>query len=78
MTKNLSILGSTGSIGTQSLETARKCGYSVSALSAYSNVDLIEEQIREFKPQMAALVDEDAAKELKNRVSDLNVKVVCK
>ncbi len=76
ITKNLSILGSTGSIGTQSLETARKCGYSVSALSAYSNVDLIEEQIREFKPQIAALVDESAAKELKNRVSDLDVKVL--
>ena len=74
MTKNLSILGSTGSIGTQSLETARKCGYSVSALSAYSNVDLIEEQIREFKPQIAALVDENAAKELKNRVADMDVK----
>ena len=76
MTKNLSILGSTGSIGTQSLETARKCGYSVSALSAYSNVDLIEEQIREFKPQIAALVDENAAKELKNRVADMDVKVL--
>ncbi len=76
MTKNLSILGSTGSIGTQSLETARKCGYSVSALSAYSNVDLIEEQIREFKPKVAALVDEDAAKELKNRVADTDTKVL--
>ena len=76
MTKNLSILGSTGSIGTQSLETARKCGYSVSALSAYSNVNLIEEQIREFKPQVAALVDENAAKELKNRVADMDVKVL--
>lgn len=76
MTKNLSILGSTGSIGTQSLETARKCGYSVSALSAYSNVDLIEEQIREFKPQIAALVDENATKELKNRVADMDVKVL--
>ena len=76
MTKNLSILGSTGSIGTQSLETARKCGYSVSALSAYSNVDLIEEQIREFKPQIAALVDENAAKELKNRVADTDTKVL--
>ena len=76
MTKNLSILGSTGSIGTQSLETARKCGYSVSALSAYSNVDLIEEQIREFKPKIAALVDENAAKELKNRVVDTDTKIL--
>lgn len=75
-TKNLSILGSTGSIGTQSLETARKCGYSVSALSAYSNVDLIEEQIREFKPKIAALVDENAAKELKIRVADTDTKVL--
>ena len=75
-TKNLSILGSTGSIGTQSLETARKCGYSVSALSAYSNVDLIEKQIREFKPSVAALVDENAAKALKNRVSDTNTRVL--
>ena len=75
-TKNLSILGSTGSIGTQSLETARKCGYSVSALSAYSNVDLIEEQIREFKPKVAALVDEEAAKELKIRVADTDTKVL--
>ena len=75
-TKNLSILGSTGSIGTQSLETARKCGYSVSALSAYSNVDLIEKQIREFKPAVAALVDENAAKELENRVSDTNTRVL--
>lgn len=75
-TKNLSIIGSTGSIGTQSLETARKCGYSVSALSAYSNVDLIEKQIREFKPSVAALVDENAAKELKNRVSDTNTRVL--
>ena len=76
MTKNLSILGSTGSIGTQSLETARKCGYSVSALSAYSNVDLIEEQIRGFKPKIAALVDENAAKELKSRVADTDTKVL--
>lgn len=75
-TKNLSILGSTGSIGTQSLETARKCGYSVSALSAYSNVDLIEAQIREFKPKIAALVDENAAKELKLRVADTDTKVL--
>lgn len=75
-TKNLSILGSTGSIGTQSLETARKCGYSVSALSAYSNVDLIEKQIREFNPEIAALVDEKAAKELKIRVRDTDTKVL--
>ncbi len=75
-TKNLSILGSTGSIGTQSLETARKCGFGVSALTAHSNVDLIEEQIREFKPKMVAMVDENSAKELKLRVADTNTRVL--
>ena len=75
-TKNLSILGSTGSIGTQSLEIAEKCGYSVSALSAYSNVDIIEEQIRKFKPLVAALVDEKAAAELNLRVADTNTKIL--
>ena len=66
MTKNLSLLGSTGSIGTQSLDVARKRGYRVRALSAFSNVKKIEEQIREFKPDVAALVSEDAAKDLKD------------
>ncbi len=75
-TKNLSILGSTGSIGTQSLETARKCGFKVSALTAHSNVDLIEEQIREFKPKTVAMVDEVAAKKLKLRVADTDTKVL--
>lgn len=75
-TKNLSILGSTGSIGTQSLEIAKKCGYCVSALSAYSNVEIIERQIREFKPKVAALVDEKAACELKIRTSDTDTKIL--
>lgn len=75
-TKNLSILGSTGSIGTQSLEIAKKCGYGVSALSAFSNVDIIERQIREFHPEIAALVDEKAAAELKLRVADTDTKIL--
>lgn len=74
--KNLSILGSTGSIGTQSLEIAKKCGYCVSALSAYSNVEIIERQIREFKPKVAALVDEKAASELKIRTADTDTKIL--
>ncbi len=65
MTKNLSLLGSTGSIGTQSLDVARKRGYRVRALSAFSNVKKIEEQIREFKPDVAALVSEDLGKGFK-------------
>ncbi len=76
MTQKLSILGSTGSIGTQSLEIARKCGYEVSTLSAYSNVDLIEKQAREFKPKLVALADKDAALDLKGRLSDTDIKVL--
>jgi len=75
MTKVLSVLGSTGSIGTQSLDVARKRDYRISALAAFSNVDLIEKQIREFKPEIAALVDEKAAADLKIRVADMPVKV---
>ena len=74
--KNLSILGSTGSIGTQSLEIAEKCGFNVSALSAYSNVDVIEGQIRKFKPRVAALVEKNAAADLKIRVADTDTKIL--
>jgi 1-deoxy-D-xylulose-5-phosphate reductoisomerase len=76
MTKVLSILGSTGSIGTQSLDVARKRDYRISALAAFSNVDLIEKQAREFKPKMAALVDEKAAADLKIKLADMSVKVL--
>ena len=76
MTKALSILGSTGSIGTQSLDVARKCGYSVEALTAFSDTKGLEEQIREFHPKTVALVSETAAKDLKVRVADTNTKVL--
>lgn len=76
MTKALSILGSTGSIGTQSLDVARKCGYSVEALTAFSDAKLLEKQIREFRPKTVALVSESAAKDLKVRVADTNTKVL--
>lgn len=75
--KKIAILGSTGSIGTQTLEIVRQqpdiCAV---ALAAGQNVDLMEAQIREFKPVIAGMWSEDAAKELKNRVADLPVKVV--
>lgn len=76
MKKRLSILGSTGSIGTQSLDVADMQGYDVVALSAYSNVDLIEKQIRKYKPSVAALVDEKAARDLKAAVKDTDTKVL--
>ncbi len=74
--KTINLLGSTGSIGVQTLDVAREHGYKIEALTAYSNVDIIEKQIREFKPEYAALVDEKAAKDLKDRVRDLPVKVL--
>lgn len=75
MTKNLSILGSTGSIGTQTLDVVRKLGLKVSALTASNNVNLIEEQVREFKPKLAVMFNETAANELKLRISDTDTKV---
>ena len=75
-TQKLTILGSTGSIGTQSLDVCDKRGYEVIALTANSNADLLEKQIRQYKPLMAALVDEEAAKELKFRVRDTDTKIL--
>lgn len=76
MTKSLSILGSTGSIGTQSLGVARLRGYTVEALTAYSDVARMEAQIREFHPKTVAMVEEKAAADLKVRVADTNTKVL--
>lgn len=76
MTEKLSLLGSTGSIGLQSLEVARKRGFKVCALAAGSNIKLLENQIREFAPAVAAVYDEMAAKELKIRLADTSTKVL--
>ncbi|MBR5753977.1 MAG: 1-deoxy-D-xylulose-5-phosphate reductoisomerase, partial [Clostridia bacterium] len=76
MTRDLTILGSTGSIGTQSLDVARKHGIRVRALTASTSVDVMEEQIREFRPAKAALLDEKAAADLKVRVADTDTKVL--
>lgn len=75
--KNIAVLGSTGSIGTQTLEIVRNNpDLQVVALAAGSSVDLIEAQIREFAPKLAAMWSEEAADELRSRVADLPVKVV--
>ncbi len=76
MAQKLSILGSTGSIGTQSLDVARKRGYEIIALTAGSNEKLLEEQIRKWKPKYAALADEKAAANLKIAVSDTDTRVL--
>ena len=75
--KNIAVLGSTGSIGTQTLEIVRNnSDLQVVALAAGSSVDLIEAQIREFGPKIAAMWSEEAAADLRSRVADLPVKVV--
>ncbi len=74
--KTINLLGSTGSIGVQSLDVARARGYKIEALAAFSDVEKIEQQIREFKPEYAALVDEKAANDLKVRVKDTSTKVL--
>ncbi len=76
MSKKISILGSTGSIGTQSLDVAEKRGYEVEILTAGSNAKLLEEQIRKWKPKYAALADEKAAKDLRLAVADTDTKVL--
>ncbi|MBQ3266152.1 MAG: 1-deoxy-D-xylulose-5-phosphate reductoisomerase [Ruminococcus sp.] len=76
MNKSISILGSTGSIGTQTLEVARKLELSVTALSAYSSIGLLEAQVREFRPALAVVFDEAKAKELKIKIADTATKVL--
>ncbi|MCQ2450846.1 MAG: 1-deoxy-D-xylulose-5-phosphate reductoisomerase [Clostridia bacterium] len=74
--KELIILGSTGSIGTQSLEVARKQGIRVTGLAAGSNDKLLEKQAREFKPLTVALSDEAAAARLKIALADTDISVL--
>ena len=75
--KNIAILGSTGSIGTQTLDVARKNeDLRVVAVSAGKSVEKLEEQIREFQPILAAVWDEKAARDLKTRIADTDTKVV--
>lgn len=75
--RKIGILGSTGSIGTQTLEIVRNNpDFKVIALAAGSNVDLMEKQVREFHPELCVMWTEEAAKELRLRLSDTSVKVL--
>lgn len=76
MRKNLTVLGSTGSIGTQTLDVAERLGLKVTALTAGRNYKLLEEQARRFRPAVVALADETSAKELRLRLSDIGTKVL--
>ncbi len=76
MVNTISILGSTGSIGTQALDVARKLKLNICAITAHSNIDVLEQQVREFNPSLAVVFCEDKAKELKTKIADTNTKVL--
>lgn len=76
MTKTLAVLGSTGSIGVQALEVARLQGFEIVALTSNVRTDILEGQIREFSPRMAAVADEKAAAELKIKVADTSTRIL--
>ncbi len=75
MKQRISILGSTGSIGRQSLDVMSACGMEAVALTANSNVARMEEQVRQFRPELAVMMDEDAARDLRVRLADTPVRV---
>lgn len=75
--KKVSILGSTGSIGTQSLEVCEKHGFEVIALAAHSSIDMLENQARKFKPKYVGIYNESKYTELKNRLADMDIKILC-
>lgn len=77
MIKNISILGSTGSIGTQTLDVVDKLDLKVSALTAASNIDLLEMQVRKYKPKLAVVFDEKKAVTFKENIKDTDTKVLC-
>ena len=75
--KKIAILGSTGSIGTQTLEVVRENpDIGVAALAAGRNIRLLEAQIREFRPEIAAVWEEEDARELRARLKDVQVKIL--
>ena len=76
MNKTASILGSTGSIGTQSLEVCEKHGFDVIALAAHSSVELLERQARKFKPEYVCIYKEECLPKLKKRLADTGIEVL--
>lgn len=73
--RRISLLGSTGSIGTQSLDVISACGMTVAALTANRDVERMEEQARQFKPELVVMMDSDAAAELRVRLADTDIRV---
>ncbi len=77
MNKKVSILGSTGSIGTQSLEVCEKQGFDIAALAAHSSVKLLAEQVRKFRPKYVCIFNEEKYPELKEALADVSVEILC-
>ncbi len=75
--KRVTILGSTGSIGTQALQVVRRLGYRLEAISANTSTDLAEQQVRAFSPRYAVMMDPQAAADLKIRLADTSTQVLC-
>ena len=76
MSKRIALLGATGSIGRQTLEVIEACGMEVAALTANSSVDKLEAQARRFRPELAVMMDERAAADLRVKLADTNVRVL--
>lgn len=76
MTKTIALLGATGSIGRQTLEVVRELGLSVAALTAHTQIDLLERQARQLMPRLAVLYDEAAAQELRRRLRGTGIEVM--
>ncbi len=75
--RNISVLGSTGSIGTQTLDIVSKNNdLNIVAMAAYGNIELLEKQVRQFKPELVCVYDEKKALEFKENISDIEVRVV--
>ena len=75
--KRVTILGSTGSIGTQALQVVRRLGYRLEAISANTSTDLAEQLVRAFSPGFAVMMDPQAAADLKIRLADTSTQVLC-
>ena len=74
-TPDMIVLGSTGSVGKQAIDVAKQLNVSVNAISANRDVDTVEKQAREFSVRACAMSDENAARELKIKLADTNIKV---
>ena len=76
MTKAISLLGCTGSIGRQTLQVASELNIRVTALAANESVDLVEQQVRQYRPRLVVLYREDAARELRQRLADVKIEIL--